>query len=82
MFNKILKQLSFTPADFDLIRNKVVIWLQEYRKNQSTQIKMCVDRIKTINPKISYLQIALVNGVITTSIYNRAYADCGLDKAH
>lgn len=82
MFNKILKQLSFTPADFDLIRNKVVTWLREYRKNQSTQIKMCVDRIKAINQKISYLQIALVNGVISTSIYNRAYADCGLDKAH
>ncbi|MFY0254215.1 hypothetical protein ACDQ55_09705 [Chitinophaga sp. 30R24] len=82
MRNRILKQLSFTPADFDLVRDKAVNWLQEYRKNQSAQIKTCVDQIKTINQKISYLQIALLNGVISTSIYKRTYADCSLYKAH
>ncbi|NLU95674.1 hypothetical protein [Chitinophaga sp. Ak27] len=82
MFDKILKQLSFTPADSDLVRDKAVIWLQEYRKQQSTEIKNCVDQIKAINQKIRYLQVALLNGVISTSVYNRTHADCSLHKAH
>lgn len=82
MFDKILKQLSFTPTDFDQVRDKAVIWLQEYRKHHSTEIKNCVDQIKAINQKINYLQIALLNGVISTSMYNRAYADCSLHKAY